>query len=375
MFEQVNLVNIASKDVIVPIPFIYAEDVIRYASYLETWIEANGSIRDEWKNITKSALGICSNRVINDENWEEEVETARAYIRGERQRLNTELSQARAAGDTRRMQEINAELDQLQQCDTFTQNARFQQFLNIEENYHLLVRDIKQNLKVLEQYQQFPIQLYEWMHVTDRYLTELSGFIGRFFGEISYWLGTNAKRFSQYVDAIITLIGVIRTWQALIDLSVNRAESCGTCSNDIYDYYSCSLAFLCPQLPILPIPPFKLPNIYLDMSRINIGMQILLPSFKFVPTSIALPRIPDLPRPPTVTLDLDFSPFNIPNLPILPPPPQLPTLPTLLPQVELDLPVLPPAPKIPAISPSISATINAAEFIGQIMCIIKGKGV
>jgi hypothetical protein len=201
--------------------------------------------------------------------------------------------------------------------------------------------------------------------------------VGGFFGQISYWLGTNAKRFSQYVDAIVTLIGVIQTWQALIDLSVNRAESCGTCSNDTYDYYSCSLSFLCPQLPILPIPPFKLPNIYLDMSRINIGMQILLPSFKFTPTTIALPRIPDLPRPPRLTFDfaIDLSPFIIPELPILPAPPRLPTLPSLLPQVQLDLPVLPPAPKIPAISPSIRATITAAEFVGKIMCIIKGKGV
>lgn len=203
----------------------------------------------------------------------------------------------------------------------------------------------------------------------------MSGFIANFFGTIAYWLGTNAKRFSQYVDAIVTLIGVIKTWQILIDLSANRAESCGKCSNDTYDYYSCSLAFLCPQLPILPIPPFKLPNIYLDMSRINIGLQILLPTFKFVPTSIALPRIPDFPTPPALSLDIDLSPFTIPELPILPPPPTLPELPSLLPKVQLDLPVLPPAPKIPAISPSIEATIKIAEFIGQIMCIIKGKGI
>jgi hypothetical protein len=106
-------------------------------------------------------------------------------------------------------------------------------------------------------------------------------------------------------------------------------------------------------------------------------MQILLPNFKFVPTSITLPRIPDLPRPPRLSfdVDIDFSPFRIVDLPLLPPPPSLPTLPPLLPQVQLDLPVLPPAPKIPAISPSIRATINAAEFIGKIMCIIKGKGI
>lgn len=186
-------------------------------------------------------------------------------------------------------------------------------------------------------------------------------------------MGTNARRFSQYIDALVTLIGVIQTRQALIDLSVNWSEKCGTCTNDTYDYYSCSLSFLCPQLPILAIPPFKLPNIYLDMSRVHIGMQIALPSMKFVPTRIALPKIPDLPRPPRLTLDIDLSPFVIPDLPILPMPPQLPTLPPLMPQLQMDLPVLPPAPKIPAISPSIQATISAAEFVGEIMCILKGK--
>lgn len=376
MFEEVNLVNISTKDVVVAVPFIGAEDVRRYSSYLESWIDANMKIWMEWKNVVKSWLGICSNRTLpDDRNAENEYENARQYVRQKRQQLNTELNQAIAANNTTRAQQIRAELNQLQQCDNFTQNARFQQFLNIEQNTESLIRNIKQNLKVLEQYQQFPLQLYEWIHVTDRYLTELSWFIANFFGTIAYWLGTNAKRFSQYVDAIVTLIGVIKTWQILIDLSANWAENCGKCSNDTYDYYSCSLAFLCPQLPILPIPPFKLPNIYLDMSRINIGLQILLPTFKFVPTAISLPKIPDFPTPPSLSLDIDLSPFTIPELPILPPPPVLPELPSLLPQVQLDLPVLPPAPKIPAISPSIQATIRVAEFIGQIMCIIKWKWV
>jgi hypothetical protein len=184
MFEQVNLVNIANKDIILPIPFIYAEDVIRYSSYLETWIEANGKIFDERKNITKSAIGICSNRTITDsqrsttEGKEASVVTARQYIQQRRSALTTELNQAMAANNTNRAQEIRSELDQLQRCDTFTQNARFQQFLQIEKNYDILIRIIKQNLKTLEQYQQFPLELYEWMHITDRYLTELSGFIG-----------------------------------------------------------------------------------------------------------------------------------------------------------------------------------------------------
>lgn len=56
MFEEVNLVNISTKDVTIAVPFIGAEDVRRYSSYLDSWIEANMKIWNEWKNVIKSGL-------------------------------------------------------------------------------------------------------------------------------------------------------------------------------------------------------------------------------------------------------------------------------------------------------------------------------
>jgi hypothetical protein len=156
------------------------------------------------------------------------------------------------------------------QCYNFTENFKLDQFFDFQTQSDQLIRKMKQNLKTLEMYEQFPLELYAWLHVTDKYLTNLSSMISNFLGTLGMWLDTNAKRFSQYVDSIVTLIGVIKTRQALIDFSVNWNQSCATCSNDNYDYYSCSLSFLCPDLPVLPLPPFKLPNIYLDLSRIDI---------------------------------------------------------------------------------------------------------
>ncbi len=236
-------------------------------------------------------------------------------------------------------------------CQTFTDREKLAQFLQFKEESQALIGSVRQNLKTLELYQQFPLQLYEWIHVTDRYLGDIASLLGNFVGTLTMWLNVNAKRFSQYVDVIITLIGVLKTWQVLIDFTVNRSESCGSCSNDNYDYYSCTLSFICPQIPVIPIPPFKIPNIFLDLSRINVGMNITLPNFIFVPTSIPLPQIPNLPAPPTVSINLDM--FTIPRIPQLPAPPQLPALPGFIPQVNLELPVLPPAPKLPAISSAI----------------------
>ena len=45
----------------------------------------------------------------------------------------------------------------------------------------------------------------------------------------------------QYVDAIITISTALQTWQAILDLSVNRQQKCSTCTVDSYDAYACSL--------------------------------------------------------------------------------------------------------------------------------------
>ena len=190
----------------------------------------------------------------------------------------------------------------------------------------------------------------------------------------------NANRYEQYVDSIILIAGTIKTRQALIDFSVNRSEKCSTCSNDNYGSYSCSLSFLCPKIPIFPIPPFKIPNIYMDMSHVELGMNIVLPKINFVPKKTPLPQIPNIPEPPAIEIDRDvlanidinfFEEMSLPTIPVIPEPPVLPEPPSFIPSIKMELPVLPPAPKIPEILPEISAVLNVGEFIGKVFCIVK----
>ncbi len=77
-------------------------------------------------------------------------------------------------------------------------------------------------------------------------------------------------RFSHWVDFIITLKGIIKTRQLLIDFTVNRQDRCSKCRQDHYDYYSCKLKLLCVDLPVIPIPSFHLPDIFIDLSNIQI---------------------------------------------------------------------------------------------------------
>jgi hypothetical protein len=119
-----------------------------------------------------------------------------------------------------------------------------------------LMRVVKQNLKVLDQYKQFPFQLYDRIHVYDRYLTEVSDIIDGTISSLNRWIEINARRFEQYVDVIVLLVGVIKTRQVMIDFSTNRQARCSKCRVDNYDAYTCQLSMLCVNLPVLPIPPW-----------------------------------------------------------------------------------------------------------------------
>ncbi|MCK9466717.1 MAG: FG-GAP-like repeat-containing protein [Candidatus Absconditabacterales bacterium] len=270
-------------------------------------------------------------------------------------------------------------------------------FLSIQSNTQLLIQSIKQNIETLELYKKFPMELYEWVHVGERYMSDVGSLVNGFLGTISLWMKTNATRYSQYVDAIILLLTTLETYQAIIDISKNWSEKCGTCTNDEYDQFNCKMGPLCNvansvNFPILEIPPFKIPSIILDFSRINLGIDITIPKFNFVPTSIPLPKLPSLPEPPSVDVSLDMeealgmgidligelldglglniSP-SIPAMPIIPAPPKLPEIPSFIPTIRLELPVLPPAPKIPKLPNTINSIINTIEAIGRLLCTVK----
>ncbi len=91
-----------------------------------------------------------------------------------------------------------------------------------------------------------------------------------------------------WIDFIISLSGILKSRQIMIDFSVNWKEKCSKCTVDNYSAYSCSFAPFCPKLPVFAIPPFKLPSITLDMSQIDFSTQIILPRLRFQPKSIGI---------------------------------------------------------------------------------------
>ena len=231
---------------------------------------------------------------------------------------------------------------------------------------------IYSNLMILQKYRNFPFEVYEWIHVIDRYMSEIAALISDTIGYLAYWTSTNSERFVGYVDAIVLMLNIIKTYQILIDFSIEWWQNCGNCSRDTYDQYTCKLSLLCDgiSLPIIQIPNFKLPNITIDLTNIDLGLDIILPDFNFQPVRINLPDIPNIPEPPSVAVDVRVK---LPDIPLLPEPPELPDLPSFIPEVDLELPILPPAPELPKFPSEIEAILKIAKLIWKIFCIVKWK--
>lgn len=445
LFEQTPLIRINPVDIPVSIPMIYAEDIVKYESYLKSWTKRNKEILADRQSIIQGTLGICGKNYdlignSNSNTIQQPPILSKEFFKQLFQKLKKEKDSLKEKIEKKKKfyKELNEckqqkrdsnsesckiimsnfwvkqqELSQLEiklnqgekinnQCTNLffwpngDINANFTNLLSITEKFSGLETNVRANMKTLDQYKRFPLQLYQRTHIVDRYLNEITATVDGFLGYLTIWLNTNATRFEQYVDAIITISTALETWQTIINLSVDWQKKCSTCTVDNYDAYACSLGFLCGQLklPILRLPPFKIPNIYIDLSHIDLGMDINLPNFKFTPTSVDLVTLPDLPQPPSISINgnigtlqlekianlltnLNISlgaqiPWAIPTIPLLPSPPTLPELPSFIPNVNLELPILPPAPKIPKLAPEIQTVIKAVSFFSELYCIVKG---
>ncbi|MEF2176074.1 MAG: FG-GAP-like repeat-containing protein [Candidatus Absconditabacteria bacterium] len=314
-FEEVPLVNVETREINIQVPFISQENILKQTAYLENRVVKQKQIVNDWQDTWKAMSGGCDS--------------------------------ANNPGE----------------CNEIADG-----FLTLNADFDKLIKSVEQNIEILDSYKEFPQKLYEWLHVSDRYLSELLCIIDEFLTSIMGWLEENAQRFEKWVDVIILIIGIMETWQILVDFSVDWRSSCSKCRKDEYDYYSCKMSMLCPDLPILPIPPFKIPDIYLDFSHIDLGIDLVLPEFVFTPMDIPVFKLPDLPRPPAVGFGLNVI---LPSIPLLPALPELPEIPSFLPTIKLELPYLPPAPKIPELLPEVSGVLKILEFIGYLYCVIK----
>ena len=351
LLNQSNIINITTEPLVVKVPFIMNEDITSYGLYLQQWLEENKKIIDEWDKVITALAWSCSEKT-----------------------LKQAQDSCKSEASSKRESCINTKHEILyQQCIKEADDYRNSLIEFQKTDWKKMENQIYTNLLILQEYRNFPFEMYEWIHAIDRYMSEIASLISNTIWYLSFWTSTNAERFVWYVDAIVLMLNIIKTYQLIIDFSVDWSQNCGNCAKDTYDQYSCKLSLLCNgiSLPIIQIPNFKLPNITIDLTDIDLWLDIVLPAFNFQTVRIDLPELPNLPHPPLIGASIKL--FDLPNIPRLPEPPHLPELPSFIPEIELELPILPPAPELPKLPNQIEALIKVADMIWKIYCIVKGE--
>lgn len=326
LFNDIELINISHKNVMVDVPYIRTTDLSLYKTQFVWWAQRNEQIIKQWVD----------------------------YGDG----LATECLQL---SDPVKKQECNELLKQVVYVNTQLGQMK---------------RSINSNKVMFDQYAHFQSTvLPNWKEQQVIYLTEMTNVINSTMSQLAGWSTQNAARFTSWTSSIRSMITAVKTWQLLVDFALNWKERCGTCRIDNYDFATCSLNGLCPNFPLFAWPNFRTPDFTIDLSNIDAGIDIVVPNFKFRPVDVPLYRVAqmsDLPLPPDLWSPI-YAQLNIilPTLPVIPGPPTLPSLPSLSMNVDMDLPLLPPAPKIPMLPETLNAAVQVADFVGKILCIVK----
>lgn len=232
-----------------------------------------------------------------------------------------------------------------------------------------LIASVEKNIEVLEKWKEFPRQLLAWRSMLSKYAYQIICYLDAIIQYTGGYIHRQQQRIEAWIEMIRKVKETIANWKALIDLTIEYQASCDRCSSARFSLMELILRIFAviPSPPIIPFP--KLPDLYIDLSQIQVGLKVLWPNVKFRPEPIIFPKIPRLRLP-----DLPSLTIILPGIPVLPGPPALPELPDLPPLPLPSLPDIPPPPKVPDFPVSIKVVISILKKIIRILCLIK-KGL
>ncbi|EKE27248.1 MAG: hypothetical protein ACD_3C00233G0001 [uncultured bacterium (gcode 4)] len=235
-----------------------------------------------------------------------------------------------------------------------------------------LVQSLEKNVQTLEEYKKFPSKFRKYLTWKENFVTQIMCNLDIINKVTWWWITENWKRFKSWVELIVLLKAILKSYQLIIDVFADFNATCSVCHNERNNltYWLIKLiSALIPKLPIIVFP--KWPDIIIDLHNIRAWLSINVPEFRFKVVPIVLPELPDLylPKVPTVTLSI-----SLPSIPVIPALPELPDLPELPSLPEVKLPDLPPPPKIPNIFWSISAALQLVKLVAKVLCLYRKIG-
>lgn len=232
-----------------------------------------------------------------------------------------------------------------------------------------LISTLVENSKRLDDWILFPKKILQFRAVETFYLNQIIDYIDTIINFTGGWVKRNTARVKEWRRAVRNIKNIIENYKALIDLMIDYNATCDNCKTERYGLKELILKLFMaiPSPPVIPLP--KLPDIVVDVSKIQAGVTIHWPDVRFAPAPITLPRIPRI----SLGINLTIPKFKLlaPALPLIPLPPELPTLPQLPPLNLPKLPDLPPPPTLPALPNQLTAMIDILKKIVKILCIIR----
>ncbi len=324
--NSIPLIQIQSQEVAIKIPALTAAEIAKLKADAQQWVE------DE-RNEVNRALQVwsCGYEQL-DQNWTP-------------QKSGTNGTPGASASPYQTM------------CD------------KLIVDMSALRNSVEKNLDALQKYLELPRKILAWKNIAAKYLYQIICYLDTIMQYTGGYIKKQTVRVLTWIGMIKKIRQLLETWKLIISLIVDYQASCDRCSSSRFTLLQLILQLFAaiPSPPIIPFP--KLPDIYLDVSQIQIGLHILWPDIKFIPERILLPKIPRITLPDLPTLTL-----HLPAIPILPDPPNLPELPDLPPLPLPTLPDIPPAPAVPGLPDQIKAVIEILKTIIKIICLIR-KGL
>ncbi len=222
-------------------------------------------------------------------------------------------------------------------------------------------------VRFTENAKRFPDKLYRYMTWKQRYASQILCNVEQIERMLGGYIADNGKRFRAWVEMVVLLKAVLKSWQLMIDLFYDHTAQCGVCRNERYDlkhFVFKIVSAVIPKIPIITFP--KWPDIILDLHNLRLGLRILMPEFDYRFHPVVLPTFPKLLLP-----DVPRLGFSLPSIPRPPKFPELPELPDIPSLPVVNLPDLPPPPKIPKLFAAIEGVLQILKLVSKILCILR----
>ncbi|MGE3279122.1 MAG: S-layer homology domain-containing protein [Candidatus Altimarinota bacterium] len=246
-------------------------------------------------------------------------------------------------------------------------------------NVDPFVNGIKKNLEALEVWKKFPRELAKYLNVFEFYIQEVIKLIDQLTSVVLKWWGEFERKLDLWIDAIYSFQQFIALIQLLLDILKGYNKKCGLCTSDRLTLKELILKILfgvVPKFPIIDFPTW--PDIRLDFSNVQLGIDVAVPVFDVKTIDLKWPRLPQIKFPrfgdvqlsAAGNLSLGVS-VTLPEVPlVIPAPPALPPLPPLPNIPQIHLPNLPPAPEVPSILESLLPLMKIIQTVLDIWCLV-----